>query len=209
MGRHWVPLALLGFAELVLVTVELFHRSAVTADLATRLAPDPAPPSYDSIFGFTVEGHGGTQRLLSLSDTVLAYRGGIGVAWQWVLIAAFLAVVAWYARRLGGKAAVLSAVGVLVAVPLLDLLAYSWFGFDAATRGPVLATLGLALVAWLERSRLVLAVAVVAGATAVAVADLPGVVISAAVLLAGAILPRWGMDDDFGSRWPRWGSPSS
>lgn len=208
MGRHGVPLALLGFAELVLVAVELFHRSAVTAELASHLGPGPAAPSYDSIFGFTVEDHGGSQRFLSLSDTVLAYRGGIGVAWQWALIAAFLAVVGWYARRLGAKAALSSAIGVVLAVPVLDLLAYSWFGLDAATRGPVLATLGLVLVAWFERSRPVLAAAVVAGAVAVVIADLPGVVISAAVLLAGAILPGWGTSDAIGSHWRRWGSRS-
>lgn len=75
----------------------------------------------------------------------------------------------------------------------------------------VLATLGLALVAWYERSPLVLVVTVLSGVVAVVIADLPGALISATVLVAGAfavILPGWGVREGPGSRWRRWGSPS-
>ncbi|WP_326951873.1 hypothetical protein [Amycolatopsis sp. NBC_01286] len=212
MGRQWIPLALLGFAELVLVTAELFHRSAVTAELTARLPP--ATAGYVGLFGLTIDGYGTKARFLSLDDTVVAYTGGAGPAWQYALIAAFLAVVISYAVAGGLRArtVVMSIVGVVLAVPVLDLLLFSRFGLDAATRGPLLATLGLALVAWYERSPLVLAVAVAAGAVAVVIADLPGALISATVLVAGAFaatLPRWGRDGVSGSRWPRRGSPSS
>jgi hypothetical protein len=43
------------------------------------------------------------------------------------------------------------------------------------------------------------------------IADLPGALISAIVLVAGAfavILPGWGVREGPGSRWRRWGSPS-
>jgi hypothetical protein len=185
-ARHWVPLAVLGFAELVLVTVELFRRSAATVELGTRLTP-VGTRHYEGVFGFSIEGYEQAQ-WLSLGDTVRAYTGGSGPLWQYTLLAAGLVVVGWYAvtRRFRPRVLVALAVGVLLAVPLLDLLAFSQFGWDAATRGPVLATLGLALVAWAERSPLVLGVAVVAGVAAVAVADLPGALVSAVVLVAGA-----------------------
>ncbi|SFW76736.1 hypothetical protein [Amycolatopsis australiensis] len=215
MGRQWVPLALLGFGELGLVTAELFERSAAAAELGAELTANqpPAGRYYDGLFGFTIQGPG-PSRFLSAADMARSYTTGSGPAWQIVLMAAFLAVIAWYAvtRRLRAKAVVALAAGVLVGVPVLDLTAFSQFGWDAATRGPLLATLGLAVVAWYERSPLVLAVAVVAGAAAVVVADLPGALISATVLVAGAFaatLPGWGRHDDTGSRWPRWGSPSS
>lgn len=196
-------MALLGFAELGLVAAELFRRSAATAELAAHLRPPG--PFYEGLFGFTIRGHGTDQQFLSLDDAIVAY-GGSGPSWQWTLIAGFLAVVAWHAvvRRPGPKTVAVLAAGVVVAVPVLDLLAYSWFGLDAPARGPILATLGLALAAWSARSFPVLAVAVVAGAAAVVVADLAGVTISAGVLLAGAVLPRWGSHGDLGSRWPRW-----
>ncbi|MFG1643030.1 hypothetical protein ACGFMK_22285 [Amycolatopsis sp. NPDC049252] len=210
MGRHWVPLALLGFAELVLVTVELFERSAVAAELSEHLPA--AGRYYEGLFGFRIEGSGRTQ-FLSAADMARAYSGGTGPAWQILLMAAFLAVVGWYAvtRRLSAKPAVAIAAGVLVGVPLADLMLFSEFDWDAATRGPLLVTLGLALVAWYERSPLVLVVALVAGVVAVAIADLPGALISATLLVAGAfaaILPGWGVREGPGSRWRRWGSPS-
>ncbi|WP_326951423.1 hypothetical protein OG439_23160 [Amycolatopsis sp. NBC_01307] len=160
MGRQWIPLALLGFAELVLVTAELFHRSAVTAELTARLPP--ATAGYVGLFGLTIDGYGTKARFLSLDDTVVAYAGGAGPAWQYALIAAFLAMVVSYAVAGGLRArtVVASIVAVVLAVPVLDLLLFSRFGLDAATRGPLLATLGLALVAWYERSPLVLAMAV-------------------------------------------------
>jgi hypothetical protein len=211
-GQIWVPLALVGFAELTLVTVELFRRSAAAAELGTHFSATPSGEHYEGLFGMSFGGYGTSQQLISISDSVTAYTAGSGPGWLYALIAAFLAIVLWIAvtrdEPLRARVLVALVVGVFLAVPLLDLVAFRQFGLDAGTRGPVLATLGLALVAWAARSPLVLAAAVLSGGIAVAVADLPGVLVSAAVLLAAAILPRWGVHRGTGSRWPRWDSRS-
>jgi hypothetical protein len=87
-------LALLGFAELMLVTAELFHRSAVAAELTTRLSP--ATVRYEGLFGLSIDGYGAKAQFLSLDDTVVAYTGDAGPAWQYALIGAFLAIVVSY-----------------------------------------------------------------------------------------------------------------
>jgi hypothetical protein len=49
-------LALPGFPELMLVTAELFHRSAVAAELS------PATVRYEGLFGLSIDGYGAKAR---------------------------------------------------------------------------------------------------------------------------------------------------
>ncbi|RSM35052.1 hypothetical protein DMA12_45855 [Amycolatopsis balhimycina DSM 5908] len=96
----------------------------------------------------------------------------------------------WYAfahRPVRTGRFVLGAVAALLAVPLLDL-AGSWqFRLDDGLRGPLLATLGLLVLAAYERSRFVLLTAAAFALVAVVLsADLVGVLASAIVLLAAA-----------------------
>jgi hypothetical protein len=107
------------------------------------------------------------------------------------VVAAVLAGYAVAARRAGrpyrtGRFALALAGGVL-AVPLLDLLAFAQFGLSAEVRGPALAALGLLALAWYERSVFVAVVSVLfAGLAAVLLPTTGGVVLSGAVLLAAA-----------------------
>ncbi|OKJ91571.1 hypothetical protein AMK34_37350 [Amycolatopsis sp. CB00013] len=79
------------------------------------------------------------------------------------------------------------AVGGLVAIALADLVGHWEFDLDGDTRSAILLTIGLVLLAWLERSVLVLVVA----AAFVVCAVVPpqgqlALVLSSLVALAGA-----------------------
>ncbi|ADJ44762.1 hypothetical protein AMES_2937 [Amycolatopsis mediterranei S699] len=96
----------------------------------------------------------------------------------------------WYARarrpvRTGWF--VLGTIGALLAVPLLDLVGSWQFRLGDGLRGPLLATLGLLVLAAYERSRFVLLTTVAFALVAVVLsADLVGMLVSALILLAAA-----------------------
>ncbi|MFD9892356.1 hypothetical protein ACFWY9_23695 [Amycolatopsis sp. NPDC059027] len=177
--RYWFPLALLGFAQLILVAAEM--------------------PRANGSFGYFAN----VREYPMTESTAVAVRvsapygwSGAGTGWLWVLAAAVLGVAIWYfvlARRAGspprtGRFALLT-LGALVAVPLLDLVGYWQFRLDADVRGPMIATLGLVLLAWFERSVLVLVVtAVFVLAAVVLLPGIAGVLVSAVALLAGAFV---------------------
>ncbi|MFF4596510.1 hypothetical protein [Amycolatopsis sp. NPDC001319] len=189
MGRawgFWVPLAALGFAELILAAVQLataehgaqgdLHADPVHRVPGGLLGPDPGPGGLQFL----------TQDQVPLPPSTYATALG----WPIALAVVVALVLAGYVRAgkapSTGRFAALVAGGVL-AVPVLDLAAFGWLGLGADLRGPALATLGLVVLAWYERSVVVLVVAVVfALVAAVVLPGLGGVVLSAAILLATA-----------------------
>ncbi|GAA4547030.1 hypothetical protein GCM10023192_63020 [Amycolatopsis samaneae] len=173
-------MALLGFAQLVLVAVELLWPSRV---------------SSSAVSGFTnLQGVQMSRELVTALEVSPHVTSSVGYGWLWVLAVAVLGVAAWYfvlARRAGTPPRtgrfVLLVLGALVAVPLLDLLGFLQFRLDADVRGPMITTLALVLLAWFERSALVLVVTAVFVLVAVVfLPGLPGVLVSAVALLAGA-----------------------
>ncbi|MBE8518962.1 hypothetical protein ILP97_15795 [Amycolatopsis sp. H6(2020)] len=113
-----------------------------------------------------------------------------GLGWLTALTCVVLAVAAWYWRQLRPQRPgrfLLGTLGALAAVPLLDLVGALQFRLGGDVRGPLLATLGLVLLAGYERSGFLLAVAGVF--TLVATVFLPpvaGALAAAGVLLAAA-----------------------
>ncbi|NBH06710.1 hypothetical protein GTY80_26160 [Amycolatopsis sp. SID8362] len=104
------------------------------------------------------------------------------------MVLAGTAVWYWFAVRPVHRGRyVLGAVAALVAVPLLDLVGSWQFRLGDGLRGPLLATLGLLVLAAYERSVLVLLTAALFAVVAVVLsADLIGVLLAAIVLLAAA-----------------------
>ncbi|MBE8518961.1 hypothetical protein ILP97_15790 [Amycolatopsis sp. H6(2020)] len=98
----------------------------------------------------------------------------------------------WYAVALRPARAgrfVLGAIAALLAVPLLDLVGSWQFRLDDNVRGPLLATLGLLILAAYERSRFVLLTAAAFALVAVVLsADMAGMLMSAVILLAAAFI---------------------
>ncbi|WP_329063810.1 hypothetical protein [Amycolatopsis sp. NBC_01480] len=192
--RYAFPLALLGFAELAVTGVQLAtaQNRPVSYDVAVAVKGDA---------GFT------TQQLVGGPGSVHAYSqpplvpatsvpAGFAPSNSWLImlalvVAAVLAGYAVAAPRAGtpyrtGRF-VLVLVGGVLAVPLLDLLAFTQFGLPSAMRGPALAALGLLLLAWYERSVFVAVVSVLFAVLAAVLMPSPaGVVLSGAVLLAAA-----------------------
>ncbi|HEY3479804.1 MAG TPA: hypothetical protein VGL02_12985 [Streptomyces sp.] len=185
--RHWFPLAAWGFAELVMVAVAL-----VPADV-------PEYRATQRLYGLGTGGVGGTGRpdnelnavAISTSTDIVAPAT---LGWSAALAGAVLAVAGWYwfaLRRAGTPPRtgrfVLGTLGALLAVPVLDLVGALQFRLDGDLRGPVVATLGLLLLAGYERSRLVAAVAVLFLLVTVVFLPSPaGALVSAGLLFAAA-----------------------
>jgi hypothetical protein len=180
--RFWFPLALLGFAQIGLAAAQLLSRrsrgEAESANLLLRPAPSTGP-TYSQL------------RWLPLDDFYKSGRGlPEGPAWLVALGVVLAGTAVWYAvalRPVRTGRFVLGAIAALLAVPLLDLVGSWQFRLGDGLRGPLLATLGLLLLAAYERSRFVLLTAAAFAAIAVVLsADMVGVLVSAAVLLAAA-----------------------
>jgi hypothetical protein len=182
----WVPLALLGFAELILAAVRLAAAESASAAGGefVNLSVVPMDRVHVDYFGDAAGG----QQFLS-QDPLPAPTFTTALGWPIALAVVVAVVIVGYARagttpRAGRLAAVL--MGGVLAVPVLDLVAYAQFGLAAEVRGPVLAALGLVVLAWYERSLFTLAVTVVFVLVAVVLPGLAGVVSSAVVLLVAA-----------------------
>ncbi|MGW5719254.1 hypothetical protein ACWEVP_24000 [Amycolatopsis sp. NPDC003865] len=193
--RSWFPLAALGFAQLVMVAVAL-----VPADGIGRFAGLQAlPMTRENRMLVGTGGLGGT----GLPDNQLS---GVAIAtatdvvpsatlgWLTGLACVVLAVAGWYwlsLRRAGTPPRpvrfVLGTLGALVAVPLLDLVGALELRLPGDVRGPLLAALGLLVLAAYERSWFVVAVAAVFVLVTVVFSTAPaGVLVAAGVLFAAA-----------------------
>ncbi|MEV6903539.1 hypothetical protein [Amycolatopsis sp. NPDC051372] len=189
MGRSWgfwVPLALLGFAELILAAVRLAAGAGSAVGEFVNLSAVPMDRVHVDYFGTAIGG----EQFLS-QDSLPAPASTSALGWP-IALALVVAIVLFGYARAGtrpkpGRIALVLAGGVL-AVPVLDLAAYAQFDLDADARGPALAAVGLVVLAGYERSLLVLAVTVGFVAVAVLLPGVAGVVSSAVVLLAAAFL---------------------
>ncbi|MER6668162.1 hypothetical protein ABT256_26670 [Amycolatopsis japonica] len=159
--RYWFPLALLGFAQLAVVALSVGTRR----------------------FG-SVQSAGTPLTAVS--------AGGVGRMdnWLFAVFAVYLGTVLFYALRTKTmpwwKVAAI-ALGGLLAIALADLVGYWEFDLDGDTRSAILLTIGLVLLAWLEHSVLVLAVAAAFVLCAVVPAEGQlALVLSSLVALAGA-----------------------
>src|SRR3954471_3927720 len=181
-SRSWFPLALLGFAQLVMVAVQLFSRRSPAEDQSANLLLGPASPAGAEY---------GRAQWLTLDAFYSLGRGlPTGPVWLVALGVVLAGTAGWYAVprrpvRTGGF--VPGPGGALPALPLLDLVGSWQFRLGDGLRGPLLATLGLLVLAAYERSRFVLLTAAAfAGITVVLSADMVGMLVSAAVLLPAA-----------------------
>jgi hypothetical protein len=122
------------------------------------------------------------------------YGVGRNDGWLFAVLAVYLGTVLFYAvkaRRAGNgprwwKVLAL-AVGGLVGIVLADLVGYWEFDMDGDTRSAVLLTLGLVLLAWLDRSVLMLVVAAAFVLCAVVLTrGQLALLLSSLVVLAGA-----------------------
>ncbi|GAB3152087.1 hypothetical protein GCM10027258_52450 [Amycolatopsis stemonae] len=185
--RSWFPVAALGFALLVMVVVELVPDTPVTGSFVSLYAVPMTPDNQ--LYG--TGGVGGTG--LSAATTATAVHPA-ALGWLAGLASVVLVAAGWYwlsLRRLGTSPRtgrfVLGTLGALAAVPVLDLVGALQFRLDGDVRGPLIATLGLVLLAGFERSLLLLAVAVVfALLTVVFLPPVAGALAAAGVLFAVA-----------------------
>ncbi|MEV4056926.1 hypothetical protein AB0J55_37465 [Amycolatopsis sp. NPDC049688] len=182
--RSWFPLALLGFAQIGLAAVQLLARrsraESESANLLLRPAVPPGATEYSRALRMPLDFHVGGSGLPN------------GPGWLVALGVVVVGTAVWYAltRRPGRMAwFVLGTIGALLAVPLLDLVGSWQFRLGDGLRGPLLATLGLLLLAAYERSRLILVTAAAYALVAVVLsADLVGVLGSALIVLAAAFI---------------------
>ncbi|SEC42501.1 hypothetical protein SAMN04489727_3703 [Amycolatopsis tolypomycina] len=135
-------MAALGFALLVLVAVEL--------------VPAPNKSTLNGAADNALSGTGLASEQRSVAIAV-AYDVVPSATLGWLagLACVVLAVAAWYWRQLRPPRPgrfVLGTLGALAAVPLLDLAGALQFRLDGDVRGPLLATLGLLVLAAYERS---------------------------------------------------------
>lgn len=180
--RYWFPLALLGFAQLLVVALSVGTRSSwgwfayAPAGEQQFLTQNPYGVGSGGVFG---------------SVNAVSFSGaGRNDGWLFAVLAVYLGTVLFYALRTKTmrwwKVAAI-ALGGLVAIVLADLVGYWELELDGDTRSAILLTLGLAGLAWLERSVLVLVVA--AAFVLCAVVPAQGqlaLVLSSLVVLAGA-----------------------
>ncbi|MFJ7215567.1 hypothetical protein [Amycolatopsis sp. NPDC098790] len=184
--RFWFPLALLGLAQIGMAAVQLLARRSPAEGQFVNIVS--LPMSQENLHATADIGRG---QFLT-PDPFYAPGAGLptGPVWLVTLGVVLLGTAIWYAvaaRPVRTGWFVLGTAGALVAVPLLDLVGSWQFRLGDGLRGPLLATLGLLVLAAYERSKLVLLTA--AGFAVIAVvlsADLVGVLLSAVVLLAAA-----------------------
>ncbi len=159
--RYWFPLAALGFAQLVMVVVDLMpDEPAPIGQFATGYQLS------QSLSGFGTGGVGGGPGSMTAVAVDVVPSARLG--WLAGLAGVVLAVAAWYwwgLRRAGTPPRpgrfLLGTLGALAAVPLLDLVGSLQFRLGGDLRGPLLAALGLLLLAGYERSWFLAAVAAV------------------------------------------------
>ncbi|WP_410612940.1 hypothetical protein [Amycolatopsis sp. lyj-109] len=182
--RFWFPLALLGFAEIALAAVQLLSRRSQAESESANLLLGPAPsagPTY-------------SQAQWRPLDEFYEFGRGLpeGPAWLVTLGVVLAGTAVWYALALRPARTgwfVLGTVGALLAVPLLDLVGSWQFRLGDGLRGPLVATLGLLVLAAYERSRFVLLTTAAFALVAVVLsADVVGVLGSAVILLAAAFI---------------------
>ncbi|WP_199199276.1 hypothetical protein [Amycolatopsis sp. CA-128772] len=180
--RFWFPLALLSFVQIGLAAAQLLARRSRAESASANLLLAPAVPpgaiEYGRALRMPLDFHTGGSGLPA------------GPAWLVALGVAVAGTAVWYAlaRRPARPGwFVLGTAGALLAVPLLDLVGSWQFRLGDGLRGPLLATLGLLLLAAFERSRFLLLTAAAYALVAVVLsADLVGVLGSAVILLAAA-----------------------
>ncbi|WP_206793506.1 hypothetical protein [Amycolatopsis sp. MtRt-6] len=180
MGRGpWFPLALLGFAEIGLAVTQLLARRSQAQAEAANLLLRPAAPAA-------------TRPQFLSQDDFYALGPGLPTETVWLVAlgVVVLGTAVWYAialRPVRTGRFVLGTVAALLALPLLDLVGSWQFRLGDDLRGPLLATLGLLLLAAYERSRFVLLTTAAFALVAVVFsADMAGVLGSAMILLAAA-----------------------
>ncbi|MEV6825853.1 hypothetical protein [Amycolatopsis sp. NPDC051102] len=183
--RYWFPLALLGFAEIALAAAQLFSGRSRAESESANLLLRPAVPAGATEYSRAY--------LLPLDDFHTAGSGlPPGPLWLAALGVVLVGTAVWYglARRPARAGRyVLGTAGALLAVPLLDLVGWWQFRLGDGLRGPLLATLGLLILAAYERSRFVLLTTAAFALVAVVLsADTAGVLVSAAILLAAAFV---------------------
>ncbi|MFD5245767.1 hypothetical protein ACFWIW_14540 [Amycolatopsis sp. NPDC058340] len=174
--RYWFPLALLGFAQLAVVALSVGTRRSEGWVAYV-------PNGGGGVFG-SVRGAG--EPLTAVSVVGMSRMDN----WLFAVFVVYLGTVLFYALRAKSmrwwKVAGI-ALGGLIAIALADLVGYWELGLDGDTRSALLLTLGLVLLAWLERSVLVLVVAVAFVLCAVVPAQGQlALVLSSLVVLAGA-----------------------
>ncbi|MBB5851449.1 hypothetical protein ACFQ05_38845 [Amycolatopsis umgeniensis] len=177
--RYWFPPALLGFAQLAVVA----------------LSVGTSPP--EGWFAYTpYSGQGRYQGLygVEMSREAVSAVSVIGMSrmdnWLFAVLAVYLGTVLFYAfrsKRMAWWKVAAIAVGGLIGIVLADLVGYWEFDIDGDARSAILLTLGLVLLAWLERSVPVLVVAAAYVLCAVVLAQgRLALVLSSLVVLAGA-----------------------
>ncbi len=196
MGRSWFPLALFGFGLLAMVGFTI--GSSPLWDFGPYSAADGGFQLVTGNLQMGTGGVGGTGYVTAVAPAsgwspLWSWGPGIhaaSTAWLVVNIGGYLGTLIHYARRdrrLRGGRLVALVLGGPVAIVLVDLTVYGELKLDGDVRGPLLATVGLLGLAWLERSRLVLVVAVAfALADVVLLAGAAGALLGAAILFAGA-----------------------
>ncbi|WP_181771011.1 hypothetical protein [Amycolatopsis pittospori] len=183
--RYWFPLALLGFAQLVVVAF-----SFVGGRSGGWFAYTP----YEDAGRYATLQGVGMSRAYSTSLDVTFSGVGRNDGWLFAVLAVYLCTVVFYAVhawRVGSGTkwwkVLAIALGGLVAIALADLVGYWEFDMDGDARSAVLLTLGLVLLAWLDRSVLVLVVAAAYVLCAVVLTQgALALVLSSLVALAGA-----------------------
>ncbi|AGM08178.1 hypothetical protein [Amycolatopsis keratiniphila] len=181
--RYWFPLALLGFAQLLVVA---FSLGGIRSGGWFAYAPATGDGQFLTQNLYAVGDGGVFGSVNSVSFSGLGRNDG----WLFAVFAVYLGTVLFYALRTKTmrwwKVAAI-ALGGLVAIALADLVGYWEFDLGGDTRSAILLTIGLLLLAWLDRSVLVLAVA--AAFVLCAVVPARGqlaLVLSSLVALAGA-----------------------
>lgn len=181
--RFWFPPALLGFAQIGMAVVQLQASRSRAESESANLLRGPAVPDGATVYSQAYR--------LPLDDVHSTGRGlPTGSVWLIALGVVVAGTAVWYAvarRPVRPGRFLLGTVAALVAVPLLDLVGSWQFRLGDGLRGPLLATLGLLLLAAYERSRFVLLTAAeFALVTVVLSADMAGMLASAMILLVAA-----------------------
>ncbi|MEC3977698.1 hypothetical protein [Amycolatopsis sp. H20-H5] len=143
--RYWFPLALLGFVQLILAVVSVAGASLLYSPAPSLLRDlqEPSGQFFDEAAHYD-----------SVPWDVSDY-------WPFAMALLWMATAGWYTYRAKtgyGRALAVTAGGIL-AIAVVEFVSYSGFGLPDALRDPLLVTAGLLLLAWLDRSVLVLAVA--------------------------------------------------